>query len=611
MHYVVIPTYQEKKNIRTTVDAVLSLGEGYRVIVVDDASTDGTKDELAFLASQHVARCHVVHRLGPRSFARSYIEGFSYALAHEDCESVIECDADGSHPVSRIPDMVHALQEHDLAIGSRYVSGGDITGFQRSRLWLSRAANVYLRRMTNLAMADITAGFVAYRADLLRRMPYTMIRSNGYAFQIDMKWLASGATTRWKELPITFMDRSHGQSKMSFSTMIEAFIIGLRYRFKKRPSLNPRLLIAAGIYPPEVGGVSSVAHRVVEDLRGRGHEVLVITYGSMDAEERGAFGERVIRIARGHSVLGRYKRYAKALFQALTPNTRLLVLDALSVGLPARLACAFRSPQKLVFRFGGEALWERMVHAGRTSVSLRAYWEQSLGGWRQWLMKRYYHWLLAPADRIVLVSSLLEACFHTFFDPVDTRFSLLPNRLTLKNPSNPREVRRSEQPLRLLFVGRFVRVKNLTFLCHVLRRCFDEKIAFTCTFVGSGPDESAMKELLADIPHVSFVGDVPAHEIASYFSKSDLLLLPSTTDIYPNVVIEALACGVPVLLTKEHGLEKGFGGILELSPTDESSWVNALGCLEDEHAYGAFQAGVCIPPYVGVSIADELLREKF
>lgn len=232
MKYVVIPTYQEKENVRNTVSAIFNLGQEYKVIVVDDNSTDGTAEEILWLEKEFPERFFAIRREPPRSFARSYIEGFTYALNQSDCDAVIECDADGSHPVSRIPALVAALVDQDMAIGSRYTQGGDIRGFQRNRLWLSSCANSYLRFMTGLKLADITAGFVAYRADVLRRLAYAHIRSNGYAFQIDMKWLAAKSGASIAELPISFVDRSHGHSKMSFKTVVEAFLIGLSYRFK-------------------------------------------------------------------------------------------------------------------------------------------------------------------------------------------------------------------------------------------------------------------------------------------------------------------------------------------------------------------------------------------
>jgi dolichol-phosphate mannosyltransferase len=233
MHYVVIPTYQERENIATTVSTVLGLSPDFRAVVVDDASTDGTSERLDELSQEFPDRLQVIHRKPPRSFAGSYIDGFRFALSQPDCESVIECDADGSHPFPTILDLTTGLQESDVMIGSRYVEGGNIGGFSKDRLLLSSTANAYLRHVTGLRVQDITAGFVGYRADFLRCLPFETITSNGYAFQIEMKWLCAKANARMREIPITFIDRSHGQSKMNLHTMIEAFTFGLRYGFKR------------------------------------------------------------------------------------------------------------------------------------------------------------------------------------------------------------------------------------------------------------------------------------------------------------------------------------------------------------------------------------------
>ena len=230
---VVIPTYQERENIAQTVDEILRLPIDCQVIVVDDASTDGTKEVLYEIEAKQGARVQIIHRASPRSFAGSYIQGFTAALANPNCHAVIECDADGSHPVNSIPDLVQALHQADIVIGSRYIPGGNIAGFSRDRLLLSSAANLYLRWATKIRARDITAGFVAYRRDILEKIPFAQIASNGYAFQIEMKQLIQKAEGRMHEIPITFIDRSKGQSKMSFHTMIEAFLLGLRYRFRR------------------------------------------------------------------------------------------------------------------------------------------------------------------------------------------------------------------------------------------------------------------------------------------------------------------------------------------------------------------------------------------
>jgi len=229
---IVIPTYQERDNIADTVGKILALPMNCRILIVDDASTDGTKEVLTQLTTATPNRVEVIHRASPRSFSGSYIQGFTQALQDPACEAVVECDADGSHPIDRIPQLIASLKEADVAIGSRYVPGGNIDGFSRDRLILSSAANAYLRWATGIGVRDITAGFVAYRRSMLEKIPYQAITSNGYAFQIEMKNLVSTHGGKMIETPITFIDRSKGHSKMSFKTMTEAFTLGLRYRFK-------------------------------------------------------------------------------------------------------------------------------------------------------------------------------------------------------------------------------------------------------------------------------------------------------------------------------------------------------------------------------------------
>lgn len=241
MHYVVIPTYQERDNVGPIVRAVLGLSLDFRAIVVDDESTDGTQDKLRELEAEFGSRLIVIHRAPPRSFSGAYIDGFTRALQEPDCTSVIECDADGSHPADRIPELVRCLENADLAIGSRYVEGGNIGGFSKDRLVLSSVANRYIGLATGIRIRDITAGFVAYRSDFLKCIPFPSIASNGYAFQIEMKWLCTRASARVREIPITFIDRSRGKSKMSFHTIIEAFQLGLRY-WGRRFSRNKKAI---------------------------------------------------------------------------------------------------------------------------------------------------------------------------------------------------------------------------------------------------------------------------------------------------------------------------------------------------------------------------------
>lgn len=228
---IVIPTYQERDTIALIVDKILEMSFDSRVIVVDDQSTDGTSEVLDKLEQIYASRIKVIRRTPPRSFARSYVDGFQLAISNNDCDVVIGMDADGSHPVEIIPEMLNLLLTYHVVIGSRYVSGGNIDGFSKDRQLLSRYANKYIRFMASLPVNDCTSGFMAYRADVLRSIRFDDITTNGYAFLVQMKWLINKMDISMKEVPITFVDRSKGQSKMSRNTIMEAVKLGLKYKF--------------------------------------------------------------------------------------------------------------------------------------------------------------------------------------------------------------------------------------------------------------------------------------------------------------------------------------------------------------------------------------------
>ncbi|MBW4042624.1 MAG: polyprenol monophosphomannose synthase [Acidobacteria bacterium] len=220
---VIIPTYNERENIDTAVDGVLTALPDAHVLVVDDASPDGTGD----LADQMAARdqrVHVLHRTVKNGLGGAYLAGFAWALEH-GYELVGEFDADGSHPASALPAMRAALVEHpgvSLAIGSRWVRGGRVVDWPKRREALSRGANLYARLALGLGVHDATAGFRLYRAGILEQLDLGTVRSRGYCFQIDLTVRTLQAGGRIVEVPIVFRDRELGVSKMSGSIVVEA-----------------------------------------------------------------------------------------------------------------------------------------------------------------------------------------------------------------------------------------------------------------------------------------------------------------------------------------------------------------------------------------------------
>jgi dolichol-phosphate mannosyltransferase len=229
---VIIPTYNERDNIESIVDRVRTSAPSVDVLVVDDGSPDGTGDIADRLAAGD-ERIHVLHRTQKAGLGAAYVAGFGWGLGR-DYEALVEMDADGSHAPEQLPALLAALDAGDLVIGSRWVPGGRIVDWPRSREILSRGGNLYVRLALGVGIRDMTGGYRVYRRDLLEQIDYASVRSEGYCFQIDLAWRALRGGFRVIEVPITFAERQIGDSKMSSSIVREALLRvtdwGIRYR---------------------------------------------------------------------------------------------------------------------------------------------------------------------------------------------------------------------------------------------------------------------------------------------------------------------------------------------------------------------------------------------
>ncbi len=217
---VVVPTYNERVNVPLIVPAILGQDPCIDVLVVDDSSPDGTGKLADQLAAEN-PRVHVLHRSQKEGLGKAYIAGFRWALDH-GYDLIFEMDADFSHDPRFLPTFLDAIQDADLVIGSRYKTGVNVINWPISRLLLSLGANQYARLVTGLPLADSTGGFKCFRRRVLEAIPLERVRSNGYAFQIEMSYLAWRKGFRLKEIPIVFTDRVEGQSKMNRKIVREA-----------------------------------------------------------------------------------------------------------------------------------------------------------------------------------------------------------------------------------------------------------------------------------------------------------------------------------------------------------------------------------------------------
>jgi dolichol-phosphate mannosyltransferase len=219
---VIVPTYNERENLPILVEQLLRHANVH-VLVVDDQSPDGTGDVADGLVRQHPGAVDVLHRTGRRGLGRSYVDGFRAAMSTA-ADVVCQMDADLSHDPARLPSLLAAAQHADVVIGSRYVPGGAIVNWPARRLWLSRFANIYVRAITRIRARDCTSGYRCWRREALASLPLDRFVSDGYSFLVEMLFIASRQGRRIAEVPITYVERREGQSKMSSAVIVESAV---------------------------------------------------------------------------------------------------------------------------------------------------------------------------------------------------------------------------------------------------------------------------------------------------------------------------------------------------------------------------------------------------
>lgn len=230
---VIIPTYNEVDNLRPLLERLFLVIPWAQALVVDDASPDGTGD-LVEVMSREDPRIHALHRDGPRGLGRAYVDGFCWGL-ERGFEQFFEMDADLSHDPAHLPALLAAFERGaDVVIGSRNIPGGEVRGWELKRHLLSRGGSLYSRWALGLPLHDLTTGFKGYSRRALEALEVTSLRSNGYSFQIETTYRAVRRGLRVEEVPIVFVDRRVGQSKMSREIFLEAVLIVWKLRLGSR-----------------------------------------------------------------------------------------------------------------------------------------------------------------------------------------------------------------------------------------------------------------------------------------------------------------------------------------------------------------------------------------
>ena len=229
---VVVPTYNEKDNLPVLAAGILA-HPGFRLLVVDDGSPDGTGAVADELARMHPGRIDVLHRTGPRGLGRSYVDGLKRAL-ESGADLIFQMDADLSHNPEHLPSLAAAAEQFDVVIGSRYLTGVSVVNWPLHRIFLSAFANRYVRAVTRISVTDCTSGFRCWRREALARLPLDGMVSNGYAFIVEMLFEASRRGCRIGEVPIIFIERRQGQSKVSGRVLAESLVVPWRLLLRGR-----------------------------------------------------------------------------------------------------------------------------------------------------------------------------------------------------------------------------------------------------------------------------------------------------------------------------------------------------------------------------------------
>ncbi len=575
--WVILPTYNEAENVERIVsrvrDQLSTHGVRFRVLVVDDASPDGT-GQLADRLADADDRVRVLHRAGKEGLAAAYLAGFSLALAN-GADIVVQMDCDGSHDPAVIPRMLRSLNDGaDVVVGSRYVAGG-CTDWSAARRLLSRLGSAYARAILRVPVRDLTGGFKAFRSSVLASLGLSELHCRGFGFQIETTYRALRAGFQVSEIPIRFVDRRVGTSKMSWRIALEAFRAVPRLRIQRvrlLPSADGPLrvlMLTRGVVrlATGAGGAELAAYQLSRALVAEGHRVSMVTDFEL-ADEDEFPGLTMV------SLDSRLVRWA-ARVPGVFPNwlTRHLAGNV-AVALRGRRLLR-EQPHDLVHAHGA-------LSAVLMSVLWRVpvvYTEHDAPPWLCRYRSRCERVVRRVIFRTINVLAFrradrVGATFAALREDAIRRFRLAETKVTtIANGTNisvfqvptmtPAEnaldaaLRDGGDPVEFedycLFVGRLESRKAPDLLLHALAKVSEAN----CVFVGDGPMRGGLERLAAELEirdRVAFLGYVRSADLPAIYSSAQLLVLPSVSEAMPLVVLEAMACATPVLASRIAGL---------------------------------------------------------
>ena len=553
---VIIPTYNEIENIHGLVPAILAQDRSLEILVVDDNSPDGTGDAVDKLC-QTEPRLHVLHRTTKDGLGRAYIAGFKWALDY-GADLVLEMDADHSHNPDYLPALLQASKEADVVLGSRYTEGGGTVNWPWWRQLMSRGGSLYARTVLGYRIKDLTGGFKCFRRSVLEEIDFNEIQAAGYGFQVELTHLALKAGFKVVEVPITFVDRRFGESKMDKAIFWEAARVVLQLRFGQRrkrktanrphpvvPEGSMRILQVIAEVPPIKSGVAKVAAELQAGLEAKGHHV--DTLSSSD-------------IPRVH--IGEY-RFSAFVFKWSQLRDNLADYDLINIHAPAPtftdLFLLFAS------RFGTSQYKGRLILTYHSEIDLPGVLIKPLSRLYSWLHKKIS---FMAGHTIVTSPSYAEMFDH--MNPAD--ITIIPWGVTEAAVDLP-PIEKPNGPLQIAFVGQLRPYKGLDILLKALVPLPNAQLKV----IGEGHQAESYHQLAQELGlnNVEFLGAVDDETLYNTLKECHTLVLPSLTmaDAFGIVLLEAMSVGCVPIASKLPGVQDVIGEVGLTFPIGE---INTL-----------------------------------